>query len=98
MAVVDENLVRVQDLLDRFGAIASPSPFLVGDRICLADCAYPSTLMYLELVTKAMGRSITYPTTVAVWQETVLAHPAVAKGMARNRAAGEAWIPKKLAE
>ena len=55
MSVVDENLARIQVLLDRFGSIAQPAPFLIGDRIRLADCAYPSTLMYLELVTEAMG-------------------------------------------
>ncbi|MDA0261881.1 MAG: hypothetical protein O3A21_06775, partial [Proteobacteria bacterium] len=64
----------------------------------LADCAYPSTLMYLDLVTQAMGCSVSYPANIVAWRGTVLAHPAVAKVMAANRAAGEAWIPQKLKE
>ena len=98
LAVVDENLVRIDELLKRFSAMAEPAPYLSGARISLADCAYPSTLMYLDLVTQAMGRSVTYPANIAAWRETVLADPAVAQVMARNRAAGEAWIPTKLAE
>ena len=54
--------------------------------------------MYLELVTEAMGRAISYPANIAAWHETVLAHPDVYRVMARNRAAAEAWLPKKLAE
>ena len=98
MSVVNENLARIQVLLDRFGSIAQPAPFLIGDRIRLADCAYPSTLMYLELVTEAMGCAVSYPANIAAWHETVLAHPDVSRAMARNRAAAEAWLPKKLAE
>ena len=98
LAIVDENLARIGELIERFSAMAAPEPYLAGARISLADCAYPSTLMYLDLVTQAMGRSVTYPANIAAWREVVLAHPAVAQAMAVNRAAGKAWIPKKLAE
>ena len=98
MTVVDANLVRIRELLDRFSALADPAPFLVGKDITLADCAYPSTLMYLDLVTPALGRTISYPVNIAAWRDTVLAHPAVSTVMTTNRATGEAWLPKKLVE
>ena len=90
MTVVDANLVPIRELLDRFSALADPVPFLVGKDITLADCAYPSTLMYLDLVTPALGRTTSYPGNIAAWRDTVLAHPAVSTVMATNRAAGEA--------
>ncbi len=97
-AVVEQNLDRIQELLDRFGAMARPAPFLADGHFSLADCAFPSTLMYLDMVSRAMGYGVRYPENVAAWRGTVLAQPAVAKVMADNQAAAEAWLPRKLAE
>lgn len=98
MAAVDDNLARIRPLLHRFGAIADPRPYLAGDRLSLADCGFPSTLMYLDLILAELDRAVDYPANIAAWRQILLAHPAVAGVMARNGEAGRAWLSRKLDE
>ena len=77
--------------------VAKPVPFLAGEPLALADCAFPSTLMYLDLDRRALGDSATYPENIVTWREVVLTKLAVAKVIAETTASAEAWLLKKLA-
>lgn len=74
-----------------------PVPFLAGDPLALADCAFPSTLMYLDRDWWALGDSATYPENIVTWREVVLTQLTVAKVIAESRASAEARLLKKLA-
>ena len=98
LRVVEENLAIINARLAEFGRLAAPRPYLVGERLTLADCAYPSTLMYLDMILGAMGRRAEYPANIAGWRRTLEADPIVRTVMGPHRAAGEAWLVGKLAE
>ena len=98
LADVDHNLGIINARLAEFGRLATPRPYLVGERLTLADCAYPSTLMYLDLILGAMGRKADYPEVVAGWRRTLAADPVVRAVMEPHQKAGRQWLVAKTAE
>ena len=83
-AVVDETIGAIGIQVDRLGMLAAPGPYLVGDRLSLADCGYPSTLMYLDMFVDLFQRPVAYAPHISAWRETLLAHPAVRCGDGEN--------------
>tara|TARA_A100001037_G_C15153879_1_gene641920 strand:- start:11237 stop:11890 length:654 start_codon:yes stop_codon:yes gene_type:complete len=98
LAVVDEAFVAIQSQIDRLGMLAAPAPFLVGDRLSLADCGYPSTLMYLDMLAGVFGHEVRYAPHLRSWRKTLQAHPDVGAALAETEKAGMGWLPRKLAE
>tara|TARA_B100000686_G_scaffold354578_1_gene465558 strand:- start:316 stop:624 length:309 start_codon:yes stop_codon:yes gene_type:complete len=84
-------------LSDRFGLMAKPVPFLAGGPLSLADSAFPSTLMYLDLDSWALGHSGTYPENIVTWRKVRLTQLVIAKVIVETRASAEVWLLKKLA-
>jgi len=98
LAVVDHNLDIINARLAELGRLATPAPYLVGPRLTLADCAYPSTLMYLDLILGAMGREAVYPEVIVAWRQTLAADPLVRSVMEPHAKAGAEWLAAKTAE
>ncbi len=96
-AVVEDNLARIDGRLAQLATLTQPGPYLAGDRLTLADCGYPSTLMYLDIILAALGLAATYPPALAPWRRALAADPAVAAVVAWHAEAGRAWLAGKLA-
>lgn len=97
-AVVQAGFERVSAMLRRLAALAQPAPYLLGANLTLADTAFVSTLLYLDLVSGALGRDPGWPPALRDWRSAVAAHPSVASVLDWHRPAAEQWLARKLAE
>lgn len=63
---------RALDLID--GALDPDGPFAVGDRPSLADCAFPSTMMWLDRLMPHFGASPQYGPRIARMRAAMAGH------------------------
>jgi glutathione S-transferase len=94
-AVVARGFADYQAQLARLAALGRFAPYLAGDRLTLADCAYPATLMLGDLMAAETGTVVAKPAAVADWQALVAAEPAVGPALDRARAGTLAWLAQK---
>ena len=61
--------------LSEMAALASPGPFLAGEELSLADCAWATTLIQAELLFTTLGHVLEIPAGLVSWRATLLTHP-----------------------
>lgn len=96
-ALVEERVAELHMRLEQLDAFADPKPYLLTERLSLADCGYAPSLMLAELMLDALGHRLRPSTRLQAWREVLDADPAVAPAMAVCREAGLAWLEAKLA-
>ena len=92
-AVADHHGAFVRRL-DGFAAQASPSPFLGGSMLTIADCAWPTTLLQAKRLFAAFGLALELPAHLVRWRDALAAHPAIAPGLGPCDDAMQAWLAK----
>ncbi len=96
-AVVAERITRIQAALALVeGALDADGPFAVGDRPGLADCAFPSTLMWLDRVLPVLGASPQYGLRTMRMRATMAGVEALQPLIATYPPLVQAWIEKRL--
>jgi len=86
----------IVECLKRLDSLVEPSPYLGGDQISLADCAYPATLFMLEDIAGALDHKIVLPDKISNWQKALYANVIVERVVDENRDAISSWVQKKL--
>jgi glutathione S-transferase len=94
-AVVEAQLGLFRTRLADLAAMATPSPWLAGAAITLADLPYPPTLLMARLMLEHLDRPLELPPSLAAWHELAAAHPAVAPVLAAQEAASRDWLAAK---
>ncbi|MBI3513727.1 MAG: glutathione S-transferase family protein [Proteobacteria bacterium] len=94
-AVAARGFADYQAQLARLAALGRFAPYLAGDRLTLADCAYPATLMLGDLMAAQTGIAVAKPAAVADWQARLAAEPGIAPALARARAGTLAWLAEQ---
>ena len=87
---------HIVECLKRLDSLVEPSPYLGGDQLSLADCAYPTTLFMLEDVVTALDQKITLPSKISNWQQALYENLIVRRVVDDNRDAISAWVQNKL--
>ncbi len=96
--VVAAQVSLFNERLAQLDALALPRPYLGGETLTLADCAYPATLMLAEMILAALGHGMAVSQKLSSWRTDVEAHPAVAPVLATCRNACQTWLDTKLAD
>jgi len=82
----------IAERLAQFAALARPAPLLGGESLSLADCGYPVTFAWIDLLAETVGGAVAWPEALGGYRAALAAHPAVAAEMAAYRPAMAAWV------
>lgn len=82
----------IAERLSQFARIARPAPLLTGDRLSLADCGYPITLLFLDILNGPMELNIAMPETLSDYFSALQEEPNVAAELESYRPALAAWV------
>ncbi|SVB63201.1 uncharacterized protein METZ01_LOCUS216055 [marine metagenome] len=85
-------LATLEDCLERLENLIDPSPYLWGDRLSLADCAYPTTLFMIQDVSAALQRTIELPDKVMAWRKALYNNVTISQIVDENRDAVSSWL------
>ena len=88
-------LSALTDCLSRLTKLVDPAPYLWEERLCLTDCAYPTTLFMIQDVSEALGQSIKLPDKLQAWQSALYRNHIIHRVVDDNREAISAWIVSK---
>ncbi|MCH9673784.1 MAG: glutathione S-transferase family protein [Gammaproteobacteria bacterium] len=73
---------------------ATPGPFIAGDRLSLADCAWATTLIQAELLFPNLGLNFAIPQPLHAWRAAIDSHPAIAPGVGPCADSMRAWLDR----
>ncbi|MCP4315905.1 MAG: glutathione S-transferase family protein [Hyphomicrobiales bacterium] len=93
----DEEFVAAQagiiaERLEQLARMVTPAPLIAGERLSLADCGYPITFTFLDMLNGPMGLNIEFPDSIAVYFSALQREPNVAAELDSYRPALAAWV------
>ncbi|MFT4581619.1 MAG: glutathione S-transferase [Gammaproteobacteria bacterium] len=91
-AELNGHLDKFQDRIDKMESLIDPSPYLCGNKLSIADCAFPATFTLAELLLPVFGREPHFGPKVRAWVELIYRHPAVKIVTDESRAATLEWM------
>ncbi len=94
-ALVVQQLGLFRTRLADLAAMATPSPWLAGAALTLADLPYPPTLLMARLMLEHLGDALVLPPALVAWHAMAVAHPAIAPVLAAQEAASREWLRAK---
>jgi len=94
-SAVSAEWARLDQRLRDLAQACAAAPFLAGERLSLADIAYPATLRLGELMAAELGRALTLPAPLAAWWQMLRAEASVAAMLAAYEPAVEDWLAAK---
>ena len=83
---------RLFDDIFRLQKLINPSPYLNGEIISLADCAYPTTLWMAADLLESLGQKLELPKTVSVWLDALQENSIIEDEVVKNRLAIANWV------
>jgi len=95
----DQAKRSVDDLIDRlnrFDNLIDPSPFAAGAALSVADCAWSTTLLQIELLLNALKIDFQYTKNIQNWRLQMDNHAAFAPSIGVCREAMTGWIARKI--
>ena len=78
--------------LQQLDHLVEPDPFLTGSHLSLADCGYPITFTFLEMLNGPMGLNTPLPGKLAIYFEALQGEATVAAELQSYRPALAAWV------
>ena len=82
--------------LERLDRLISPRPYLGGEALSLADCAYATTLFMMEDIVSCMDLEVGFSEKIHHWRDSLHHTDTVRKIIDQNRNAIADWISSKL--
>ena len=82
--------------LDRLDALVDSTPYLGGETLSLADCAFATTLFMMEDIALSMGLEPRISQKISDWRSALYETDVVHQIIDQNRAAIAAWVATKL--
>ena len=90
------SIETMNEHLDRLDILVNPEPYLGGETLSLADCAYATTLFMMEDIANSMGLTLRVSQKISGWRNALYATDVVRQIIDQNRGAIAAWIATKL--
>ena len=91
-AELNTHLDKFQERLDKLEQLITDGPYLCGDRITIADCAFPGTFTLAELLLPTFRRELRFGPKLQAWREHIYMHPAVKTVTDDSRQATLDWL------
>ena len=82
--------------LDRLDALVDSTPYLGGETLSLADCAFATTLFMMEDIALSLGLEPRISQKISDWRSALYETDVVHQIIDQNRAAIAAWVATKL--
>ncbi len=82
--------------LERLDRLINPQPYLGGEALSLADCAYATTLFMMEDLTSCMNLEVKCSEKIHHWRNALHHTDTVREIVDQNRSAIAKWITSKL--
>ena len=92
--VLASHLDGYQARLRQLDTLIDPKPFMASETIGIADCAFPGTFTFADILLPHLGRESTYGPNLQAWRETAYQHPAVKKATDESGRATLDWIAR----
>lgn len=89
---LDEHLDKFEERLATLDTLFEAGPFMVGDTIGYADCAFPATIELAEILLPVFGRELKLGPNMRRWREAVQANEVVNATTTEGREATLAWM------
>lgn len=91
-AELNAHLDKYQDRVDAMENLIDPAPFMCGDKISVADLAFPATFTLSELMLPIFGRAPRFGPKVQAWREKIYQNPVVKAVTDESRQATLDWM------
>ncbi|MGI9371244.1 MAG: glutathione S-transferase family protein [Hyphomicrobiales bacterium] len=78
--------------LEQMSLLIDPKPLLTGDQLSLADCGYPITFTFLELLNEPMALNVRWPEKVARYRDNLKVNAHIATELETYAPALGGWI------
>ena len=89
---LDDHLNKFEERLQKLDTLFNAAPFMVGDSIGYADCAFPATIELADILLPVFGRELKLGPNMSRWREAVLANPVVKAVTDESRQATLDWM------
>jgi len=89
---LDDHLDKFEERLQKLDSLFEAGPFMVGDTIGYADCAFPATIELADILLPIFGRELKLGPNMSRWREAVLANPVVKAVTDESRQATLDWM------
>lgn len=82
----------ISERLEQLARMTTPAPLIAGESLSLADCGYPITFTFLDMLNGPMELNIEMPVSVASYFSALQREPSVAEELESYRPALAAWV------
>lgn len=89
---IDSLIDELVDRLERFERVVEPAPYAAGVAISVADCAWATTLVQIEMVLASCQRPSPLSSKLTRWAELLQQHPAFESSISGCRDAMNEWL------
>ena len=83
---------HLNDQLYRLEQMINPSPFLGGEKLCLADCAYPVTLHMAKLVIGHFNKTLMFADKIETWLSHLESNDIILDEINKHRISLNNWL------
>ncbi|MFM9887910.1 MAG: glutathione S-transferase family protein [Burkholderiales bacterium] len=94
---VSQRAGEIVERLDMLETMIDPSPYLAGSSLSLADCAYPPSLILIEIILPRLGYDVPLGPKLDRWWQAVRRERVFERALGPYRAVANAWAASKLA-
>jgi len=88
----NDLLDKFQERIDLMEKLIEPAPFMCGDKISIADLAFPATFTLAELMLPVFARELRFGPRVQAWRETIYNNSVVKAITDESRQATLDWM------
>jgi len=89
---IDQRIQQFYRRVAELEQFATPSPFMAGDRLSLADCGWGTTLIHAEALFSLLGETLTLSPALQQYRQTLAGVAAVAPVLEQCREDMQAWV------
>lgn len=91
-AALEAHLDKFEERLQKLETLFEAQPFMTGENIGYADCAYPATIELADILLPVFGRKLQLGKQMTAWREAILQNPVVKTVTDEGREATLAWM------
>ena len=94
---IQDNAKLLKTRFDQLARMVTPTPFLCGSTLSLADCGFVPTFAILNRLQPLLGVSIQLSDSIRDYETALAKHPSVKDELQKYYEAIDKWIATKLA-
>lgn len=87
-----EHINNYQERLSQLDTLIEPKPFMASKTISIADCAFPGTFTFADILLPYLGHKPEYGPNLQAWREVAYSYPAIKNATDKSRMATLEWM------